>query len=392
MLRATKVRIYPTQEQAEFLIAQFGAVRFAYNKALHIKNHFYRQKGVSLSPQKDLKPLLAVGKKSRKYDWLKQFDSIALQEAVRHLHGAFTKFFDKSDPARYPKFKRKHGRQSSYHCTGIKVLDGAIKLPKIKQPIKARLHREIEGKLKSITVSRSATGCYYASILVDDGQEAPAKAAALSASEIMGVDMGLTHISIKSDGDKEENPRFLLRAARNLRRKQKAFSRKKKGSKSRAKARLLVAKCHERVANARNDFQHNLSRTLIDENQAVIVETLKVKNMLQNARLAKHIADAAWGELLLKLEYKAAEAGKHLVKIDPWFASSKTCSCCGEKRSEMPLNIRTWSCTACGAHHDRDINAALNIKHQGILKLKAEGLSVSADGGKRNSSTMLVAV
>src|SRR3978361_1544093 len=167
MLRATKVRIYPTLEQAEYLNAQFGAVRFAYNKALHIKKHAYKHRGVSLNPRKELKPFLAVAKKSRKYAWLKEYDSIALQQAVINLDVAFSNFFNPKLKARFPAFKRKHGRQSSYHCVGIKVLDGAIKIPKVSA-IEARLHREIIGTLKSITISRSSTGKYYAALLCDD--------------------------------------------------------------------------------------------------------------------------------------------------------------------------------------------------------------------------------
>ncbi|WP_244662387.1 RNA-guided endonuclease InsQ/TnpB family protein [Salmonella enterica] len=161
MLRATKIRIYPTPEQAAFLNAQFGAVRFAYNKALHIKKHAYQRHGVNLSPRNDLKPLLSVAKKSRKYAWLKEFDSMALQQAVINIDVAFSNFFNPKLKARFPTFKRKHGKQSSYHCVGIKVLDNAIKIPKLA-PIEARLHRELHGKLKSITVTRSATGKYYA--------------------------------------------------------------------------------------------------------------------------------------------------------------------------------------------------------------------------------------
>lgn len=203
--------------------------------------------------------------------------------------------------------------------------------------------------------------------------------------------MGLTHIAIDSNGTKKPNPRFLKKASANLRRKQKALSRCKKGSKGRAKARLKLAKAHQRLANARADFQHKLSRHVIDENQAVIVETLKVKNMLKNRKLSKHIADASWSGLIQKLEYKAKEQGKHLVKIDQWFASSKTCSCCGRKLEYLSLNVRDWQCPSCSTQRDRDINAALNIKAQGILKLKAAGLSVSANGGKRQSGHVPVA-
>ena len=373
MLRATKIRIYPTQEQAEFLIAQFGAVRFAYNKALHLKSHMYRKHGVTLNPKKDIKPLLAVAKKSRKYHWLKQYDSIALQQSVINLHQAFDNFFNPRLKAKYPQFKRRHGKQSSYHCVGVKVLDGAIKLPKMK-PIEANVHREIAGVVKSITVSLSKTGKFYASILADDGVEASTPLHTVRT--VTGVDLGLSHFVIESNGRKTANPRFVRRAEKNLRRKQRQLSRKAKGSANRAKDRILVAKCHEKVANARADFQHKLSRTLVDENQAVIVETLKSANMMKNRKLAKHIADASWNSFVAKLEYKLKEQGKHLVKLDQWYASSKTCHCCGHKMEEMPLSVRKWDCPSCGTTDiDRDLNAALNIRDKGILELKAAGRS-----------------
>ncbi|UYM14074.1 RNA-guided endonuclease InsQ/TnpB family protein [Endozoicomonas euniceicola] len=389
MLRATKVRIYPTSEQAEFLDRQFDAVRFVWNKALAIKVHYYKVRGQSLSPKKHLKPLLAKAKKSRKYSWLKNADSIALQQATINLDTAFQNFFNPKLQARFPRFKKKHGKQSSYHCTSVSVGDNGIKIPKCK-PIRAKVHREIVGKVKSITLSRTLTGKYFASILADDTQEQPKQIDNLEANQVVGVDMGITDLAITSTGHKTGNPRFLKKAQRNLKRKQQALSRCKKGSRGRRKARLLVAKAHERVAFARNDFQHKLSKQLIDENQAVIVETLKVKNMLKNKRLARSIADAGWHSLITKLEYKAKQEGKHLVKIDQWFASSKTCSVCDLKQEKMPLRIRSWECS-CGAIHDRDINAARNIKKQGILKLKAEGLSVSADGGLRKSGRLSVA-
>ncbi|MBA7933542.1 IS200/IS605 family element transposase accessory protein TnpB [Klebsiella sp. RHBSTW-00215] len=389
MLRATKVRIYPTSQQAEFLNTQFGAVRFVYNKALYIKKQVYQRHGVSLSPHKDLKPLLAVAKKSRRYGWLKEYDSIALQQAVINLDVAFSNFFNPKLKTRFPAFKRKHGRQSSYHCVGIKVFDGAIKIPKIS-PIEARLHREITGTLKSITLSRSATGKYYAALLCDDGIEVQEKPSLIT--HITGLDMGLSHYAIKSDGGKVNNPRHLINASRNLRRKHKALSRRKKGSANRRKARIQLAGVHERIANARADFQHKLSRAIVDENQAVIVETLKSTNMMKNHNLARAIGDAGWAGFITKLEYKAAEKGVHLVKLDQWFASSKTCHCCGYKMPEMPLYKRIWQCPECDVEHDRDINAAINIERKGILELCAAGLVVqSAHGGQRKSVTQTVA-
>ncbi|WP_413282883.1 RNA-guided endonuclease TnpB family protein [Vibrio sp. MA40-2] len=250
---------------------------------------------------------------------------------------------------------------------------GYIKLPKMK-PIEANIHREIIGKVKSITLSLRKTGKFYASILMDDGVETPSLIHSID--KITGIDLGLSHFVIQSNGKKEANPRFVKRAEKNLRRKQKQLSRKAKGSANRAKARLLVAKSHEKTANARADFQHKLSRTLVDKNHAVIVETLKSANMMKNRKLAKHIADASWHSFVVKLEYKLKEQGKHLVKLDQWYASSKTCHSCGHKMKEMDLSVRKWDCPSCGTTDiDRDLNAALNIRDKGILELKAAGQS-----------------
>jgi len=390
MLKATKIRIYPTTEQADFLNRQFGAVRFCYNTGLRIMSHRYKRHGQSLSAKHDLKKLLPVAKKSRKYGWLKEADSMALQQSCINLDQAFQRFFDPKQKAGYPRFKSKRGKQSSYHCVGIKTGNDWIKVPKLG-PIKAKVHRPVGGTLKSITLSRTVSGKHYASLLYETEQAAPALLKDVDAAGVIGLDMGLSHLVIDSNGNKIANPRFLKQAQRNLKRKQQALSRTKKGSANRSKARLLVAKAHERVANARNDLQHKLSRQIVDDNQAVIVETLKVKNMMKNDKLAKHIGDASWHALTTKLGYKTKEQGKHLVKIDQWFASSKTCHVCQHKMDAMPLNIRAWECPACHTLHDRDINAALNIKHQGILKLKAEGLSVSAHRGSRKSGMSPVA-
>ncbi|EJY4260708.1 transposase [Escherichia coli] len=386
MYRATKVRIYPTPEQADLLEKQFGAVRFAYNKALHIRSHWYKRHGISLNSARHIQPLLPIAKKSRRYSWIKEADSNALQVALQNLDHAFKNFFEKR--AKYPRFKRKHGSQSSYHCSNLKITANTVKIPKIP-PIRANIHRELIGKVKSITVSRSPTGKYYASILSDDGQEAPAKPTYIT--RIAGYDIGLKDYLIRDDGDKKPNPRFLVNAYRRLRRDSKALSRKKLGSANRKKARIKLAAQHERVANARADFQHKLSRSIIDDNQAVIVETLKSANMMKNRRLARHIGDAAWHGFESKLAYKAEQAGVHLVKLDQWFASTKTCHCCGYKMAEMPLKVREWQCPSCHTDHDRDINAAINIRQKGITELMAAGLVVKAHRGLRKSGSVPVA-
>ena len=378
-MKAIKIRIYPTSEQIKFLNQQFGAVRKTYNMGIAIMRNRYKRHGQSLSAYHDLKKLLPIAKRSRKYYWLKSFDSTSLQQALINLDKSFKRFFKKQGG--YPKFKSKHGKQSSYHCSaGIGYGEDWIRIGKLDARIKAKIHRKISGRISSITIARHCSGKYYASLVFPDQLAKQMDAIqSITPSKVIGLDVGLSHLLIDSNHRKTDNPRFLKNAMRNLRCKQKKLSRKQKGSVSRKRARLLVAKTHEKLFNSRNDFQHKLSKTMVDENQAIIVETLKVKNMLKNRKLSKHIADAAWSCLLEKIAYKAKQLGKHYKKIDQWFASSKTCHCCGATIDTLALNIRHWQCQNCQVDHDRDINAAMNIKKQGLILLKAEGLSVSAD-------------
>ena len=382
MYKAVKVRLYPTPAQQHALACQFGAVRWVYNHALEWRSTAWRERQQNVTLRMTLDQLVEL-KRQPETAWLKDADSQALQQAMRHLDDAFSGFFKKQ--SRYPRFKTKFGKQAMAYPQRVNVVDGnRLYLPKVGC-VKAVLHRELVGRIKTVTVSRSPSGKYYASILCDDGKALPQPDRHIDGDRVVGVDLGLTHLAITSEGVKAPNPRCLDRGMRNLRRKQKALSRKQRGSANRNKARLLVAKAHERIANQRHDAQHKLSRQLMDENQAICVETLRVTNMLKNRRLSKAISDAAWGELVRKLEYKTTWYGKHVVSVDTWFPSSKQCSHCGEVVSELPLSTRTWACPTCHHRHDRDVNAALNIKAEGILKLKAAGLSVSACGGLRKT-------
>ena len=353
MFKAVKVRLYPTTRQQHELACQFGAVRWVYNQALARRRDAWRERHETVTLRMTFDQLVEL-KRQPETAWLKDADSQALQQAMA-----------------YPQ--------------RVNVVDGnRLYLPKVGC-VKAVLHRELVGRIKTVTVSRSPTGKYYASILCDDGKALPQPDGHIYGDSVVGVDLGLTHLAITSEGGKAPNPRCLNQGMCNLRRKQRALSRKQRGSANRNKARMRVAKVHERIANQRHDAQHKLSRRLMDENQAICVETLCVTNMLKNRRLAKAISDAAWGELVRKLEYKASWYGKHIVRVDPWFPSSKQCSHCGEVVSELPLSVRSWECPTCHHRHDRDVNAALNIKAEGILKLKAAGLSVSACGGLRKT-------
>lgn len=373
MLKAVKFRLYPKPDQETFLWRQWGAVRFVWNKALWLKQRFYKRSGTNLSIIHELKPLIARAKKSKKYAWLKESDSVALQESLRHLDKAFTRFFKKE--AGFPKWKSRRAEQSSYHCTTVSVGDGWVRVPKIGK-IKAVTHRVVEGKVKSITLSADATGAYYASVLYEDGLPEAEPVQAVYEDEVVGIDLGLKDLVIESNGHKEPNPKHMKRAAKNLCRKAKAFSRTKKGSRRHEKARKHLAKAHKRVSNARSDSLHKISKRLIDENQAVCAESLKIKNMVQNCHLAKAIHDAGWGKLCIMLAYKAKRAGKRFEQIGTFYPSSKTCSVCGHKLEELSLSTRSWTCPNCGTHHDRDLNAARCIRLEGIRKMKAAGQSV----------------
>jgi len=381
-VKANKYRIYPNAEQIGKLSIQFGCSRFVYNDALAKKKQFWDSGGYNIS-RFELQAMLIGMKKDLATNWLKQAHSQVLQSSLLHLDNAFKNFFQ--GIAKYPRFKKKHQKQSIQYPQGVKIKADKLYLPKVGW-VKCVVHREFEGKIKTVTVSKAPSGKYYASVLIDNGLPAPKSIKHIV--KVVGLDMGIHNFIADSQGNKIPNPCFLNKQLSNLKRKQQDLSRTKKGSKGRAKARLLVAKAHEKVAFSRNDFQHKLSRIITDENQAVMIEDLNIKGMTKNRKLARHIQDLGWHGFTSKLEYKLDEQGKHLVKIDRWYPSSKTCSCCAEKKEVMPLNIREWQCS-CGAVHDRDINAAINIAKQGIIKLKADGYTVSADGGKRQSSEYL---
>lgn len=251
-----------------------------------------------------------------------------------------------------------------------------VYLPKIGH-IKAVVHCELIGTIKTVTVSRDPSGKYFASILTANGVDATA--ASLN-GKILGIDVGLTDLAVTSDCSKFSNPKHVAKAQKNLARKQQHLSRKVKGSNTRNKARLHVAKAHERVANARKDYLHKLSSRLVNENQVIAVEDLHVKGMMKNHNLARAIGDAGWGALTNMLKYKTARAGKGYIEVNRFFASSKTCSCCLNAQAKMPLEIRMWTCDKCGTKHDRDINAAIDIRNEAQRMITA-GIVVTANGG-----------
>jgi len=255
-------------------------------------------------------------------------------------------------------------------------IDDVLKIPKIGE-VKAKLHRTFEGKLKTVTISMGKTGKYYASLLFDDGLP---QLEISSEGKAVGIDVGLTHFAIISDGSKFDNPKPLKDGEKNLKRKQHSLSRKEKGSKRRGKARRILARVHERIANTRKDSQHKLYRKLVKDNQVIVVENLAVKNMVKNHCLAKAISDCGWSEFTRQLKYKAQKDGKTYLKMGRFFRLSKICHVDLNQVGSFPLNVGSWTCSKFQEKHDRDVNTAINILHEG-LRILALATRANASGG-----------
>lgn len=374
----------------------FGCARWWWNYSLNKSVETYKETGKGLS-RVALNALLPLLKKAENTIWLADCYSQVLQATTLNLTTAYKNFFEKR--AGFPKFKSKHGKQSIQYPQNVKIVNGNVKLPGNIGTVKAKIHRPIEGKIKTVTVSKTPSGKYLASILTEmDGEAARSCCSnkeglpnpkgenpVISEGKIYGIDLGLKHFAVVTDGEKVskyDNPKHLAKHEKNLKRKQKKLAHKQKGSNSRNRYRKVVAKVYERVSNSRQDFLHKLSYKLVSDSQAAIVENLHVKGMVRNHKLAKAISDVGWGTFTNFLDYKLERIGGKLVEIDRWFPSSKLCSNCFYQIGEMPLDVREWTCPHCGTHHDRDGNAAINIRAEGIRMLKAEGSPVSAVGGE----------
>jgi len=396
--KAYKFRIYPNNEQSAFLGKCFGCSRFVYNHFLRVTTDVYAESKKSLRYKEWAKLLVAL---KSEFEWLSEVNSQSLQQTLKDLESAFTRFFKKLGG--FPNFKKRSNRQSFRVPQHFSIYEnGFLKLPKTT-PIKMVIHREILGTPKNVTISKTPSGKYYASIVTDVSlkngagfkpnylsvgiTEARNKPAPFFLTELVseqdiaqaplngkkiGLDLGLKEFAITSTGEKFKNPRCFQKSLRRLKIRQRRLSKKQKGSINRNKARLTVAKIHKKVTNQRLDYQHKISLKLTCENQAISVESLNIKGMVKNRKLAKQLTDVAWGNFLTMLEYKGDIYGCEIHYVDRFFPSSKRCSNCGYIKEELTVAIREWECPECKSFWDRDINAALNLMLFSELKIPLE--------------------
>lgn len=370
--KAYKFRIYPNKQQEILINKTIGSSRFVYNHFLSLWNEAYRITGKGLS-YNTCAAMLPAMKKSEEYYWLKEVDSIALQSSIKNLEDSFNRFFKKQNKA--PRFKSKKNPSQNYITknvskgTAIQIVDDKIKLPKLKW-VKFANSREVKGRILRATISRRPSGKYFVSLLVEEEiQELP------RTNSNVGIDLGIKDFAILDNGIIYNNNKFTNKMEMKLKREQKKLSRKqlqakKKGiklldAKNYQKQKIKVARLHEKVTNQREDFLNKISTEIIKNHDIICIEDLNTKGMLRNRKLAKSISDVSWSSFVTKLRYKADWYGKEIVKVDRWYPSSQICSSCGINSGKKTLDIRVWTCE-CGVEHDRDINAAINIKNEGL--------------------------
>ena len=371
-LKAYKFRIYPTEEQEIFFAKTFGCVRKVYNLMLDDRKKAYEE--VKNDPSKKM-TFPTPAKYKKEFPFLKEVDSLALANAQLNLDKAYKNFFrDKS--VGFPRFKSKKNPVQSYTTNNqngtVALIDNKfIKVPKLKSLIRIKLHRQPKGMIKSATISRHASGKYYISLLCkEEINELP------KTNSAIGIDLGITDFAILSDGQKIDNHKFTSKMEKKLKREQRKLSKrallaKNKGiplseAKNYQKQKRKVARLHEKVMNQRTDFLNKLSTEIIKNHDIICIEDLNVKGMLRNHKLARSISDVSWSSFVAKLQYKADWYGREIIKVDTWFPSSQICSECGHKDGKKSLDIREWTCPICHTHHDRDINASINILTEGL--------------------------
>ncbi|MCT9005572.1 RNA-guided endonuclease InsQ/TnpB family protein [Streptomyces rhizosphaerihabitans] len=373
-------RLYPDAAQQTALARAFGCARVVFNDAVRAREDARKAQQPFPTAGQLSTRLITQAKRTPERSWLGEVSAVVLQQSLRDAEAAYRNFFAslkgtrKGPKAGAPRFKSlKDSRQSirftanaRWNITG----GGRLNLPKIGA-VKVKWSRTLPGQPSSVTVVKDAAGRYFASFVIDTDQAVDA-ARMPDTDQAIGIDLGLTHFAVLSDGTKIDSPRFLRRAEKKLKKTQRELSRKQKGSNNRAKARLKIARAHAKVADARREFHHQLSTKLIRDNQAIAVEDLAVKG-LARTRLAKSVHDAGWASFIGMLEYKAERYGRTLVRIGRFTPTSQTCSTCGTVDGPKPLNVREWTCATCDTTHDRDHNAAINVK-------TAAGLAATACG------------
>ena len=359
MNKAYKFRIYPNAEQQIILAKTFGCVRFIYNQMLSDKINHYEETKQKLNN--------TPAQYKSKFPWLKEVDSLALANAQMNLQTAYNSFF-RNTKIGFPKFKSKKSNRRSYttNCVNgnISIDNGFLKLPKVGL-VKLKQHRLILSnyKLKSVTISQTPSGKYYASVLFEYENQIQEQ----ELHDFLGLDFSMHGLYKDSNGNEPAYPRYYRQAEERLKREQRKLSLMQKGSKNRSKQRIKVANLHEKVANQRKDFLHKQSRQIVNAYDCVCIENLDMKAMSQSLNFGKSVTDDGWGMFVTFLKYKLEETGKRLVKVNKFFASSQICNVCGYKNTATKnLSIRAWDCPECGAHHDRDINAAINIRNEGM--------------------------
>ena len=360
--RAYKYRFYPTPEQETLLARTFGCVRKVYNTILDWRTKEFYERQNKIDYLKANARLTEI-KKCPEFEYLNEVSCVPLQQCLRHQQAAYKNFW--AGRARYPAFKKKTSQQSAeFTASAFKYVDGKLFVAKSKEPLDVRWSRDLPSAPSTITISKDSAGRYFVSCLCEFVPEL-----LKVTPNTVGIDLGIKDLFVTDRGEKTGNLRHTAKYATQLARYQRQLAKKKLGSKNRLKAKLKVARIHAKISDCRTDNLHWLSRKLINENQVVCVESLKVKNMIRNPKLSKAIADAGWGNFVTMLGYKADWGGRTVVAIDQFFPSSKRCSCCGHINDELTLDVREWECPSCSTVLDRDINAARNIKAAGLAVL-----------------------